>query len=82
MKTMKNIKKIFSRYIKNGIKPENLEGIYKKAHAAIRADPVYKKSEKGKPKDLPKKKVRLNLKQRKDKVKQKKAHRASQEQEE
>lgn len=70
--------KIFSRYIKAGIKPEGLEALYKKAHAAIRADPTYKKSEKGKPKDLPKKKQRLNLKQRKDKVKQKKANKAKQ----
>merc|ERR1711974_515030 len=33
-------KKQFSRYIKNGINPDGIEAIYKKAHAAIRADPV------------------------------------------
>merc|ERR1712108_127848 len=33
-------KKQFSRYIKNGITPDGIEAIYKKAHAAIRANPV------------------------------------------
>jgi len=33
-------KKQFSRYIKNGINPDGIEAIYKKAHAAIRANPV------------------------------------------
>jgi len=35
-------KRQFSRYIKHGITPDNLESIYKKAHAAIRADPTHK----------------------------------------
>lgn len=30
----------FSRFIKAGVKPEDLEGIYKKAHAQIKADPA------------------------------------------
>jgi len=67
----------FSRYIKQGIKADSLEGLWKKVHAAIRADPTHKKSEKGKPKDIKlKRKQPLNLAQRKDKVKQKIAARA------
>jgi len=66
----------FSRYAKKGIKAESLEATWKKVHAAIRADPVAKKSDKGKPKDAKKKKQRLSLAQRKDKVKQRVAARA------
>jgi len=32
-------KKQFSRYIKLGVTPDSIEGMYTKAHAAIRADP-------------------------------------------
>jgi large subunit ribosomal protein L5e len=32
-------KKVFSRYIAKGVTADSLEGVYKKAHAAIRADP-------------------------------------------
>jgi len=35
-------KRQFSRYIKNGVGPDNMEEMYKKAHAAIRADPAPK----------------------------------------
>lgn len=35
-------KKQFSLYIKNGIKPDGIEDMYKKAHAAIRKDPEHK----------------------------------------
>merc|ERR1712072_521721 len=35
-------KKQFSRYIKNGVTPDSVEGMYQKAHAAIRADPAAK----------------------------------------
>jgi len=38
--------KQFSRFVKAGVKAGDLEGIYKNAHKAIRADPVYKKKEK------------------------------------
>ncbi|GMJ00612.1 ribosomal protein L5 B, OLIGOCELLULA 7 [Hibiscus trionum] len=41
----------FSEYIKRGIEADSLEGMYKKVHAAIRADPAAKKSEKQSPKD-------------------------------
>lgn len=39
----------FSEYIKRGIEPGNIESMYKKVHAAIRADPSLKKSEKKQP---------------------------------
>lgn len=48
----------FSEYIKRGIEPDDMEEMYKKVHAAIRADPTVKKSEKQPPKE-PK---RFNLK--------------------
>ncbi|KAH7576555.1 hypothetical protein ACOSQ2_003045 [Xanthoceras sorbifolium] len=41
----------FSEYIKKGIEADNIEAIYKKVHAAIRADPIQKKSEKQPPKE-------------------------------
>ncbi|MBA0669239.1 hypothetical protein Goklo_007446 [Gossypium klotzschianum] len=41
----------FSEYIKRGIEADNLEGVYKKVHAAIRANPEAKKSEKPPPKE-------------------------------
>jgi len=37
-------KKHFSRFIKNGVTAANMEAMYQKAHAAIRADPSQKKS--------------------------------------
>ncbi|XP_027925602.1 60S ribosomal protein L5-like [Vigna unguiculata] len=48
----------FSAYIKEGIEPDGLEDLYKKVHAAIRADPIFKKSEK----QAPKEHKRYNLK--------------------
>ncbi|XP_043707085.1 60S ribosomal protein L5 [Telopea speciosissima] len=48
----------FSEYIKRGIDPDNMEEMYKKVHAAIRADPMLKKSEK----EPPKQHKRYNLK--------------------
>lgn len=41
----------FSEYIKNGIEADDIEALYKKVHAAIRADPSQKKSEKPQPKE-------------------------------
>merc|ERR1712006_74429 len=35
-------KKHFSRFLKNGVTADSMEGMYKKAHAAIRADPAAK----------------------------------------
>ncbi|XP_031114346.1 60S ribosomal protein L5-like [Ipomoea triloba] len=48
----------FSEYIKKGIDADNIEALYKKVHAAIRADPSKKKSEKQPPKEH----KRFNLK--------------------
>lgn len=36
----------FSEFVKKGIDAEGLEALYKKVHAAIRADPTAKKTEK------------------------------------
>ncbi|KAL2346033.1 hypothetical protein Fmac_000033 [Flemingia macrophylla] len=41
----------FSEYIKRGLEADGLEELYKKVHAAIRADPTIKKSEKQPPKE-------------------------------
>ncbi|KAL6979597.1 60S ribosomal protein L5 [Sarracenia purpurea var. burkii] len=48
----------FSEYIKKEIDPDGIEEMYKKVHAAIRADPTQKKSEKQPPKEH----KRFNLK--------------------
>jgi len=71
-------KKHFSKYLKAGIKPEDLEGLWTKVHAAIRADPSLKKKEtKGEVKKYPSRKmVKRSLAQRKDRVRQKLAARA------
>ncbi|TNN69831.1 60S ribosomal protein L5 [Liparis tanakae] len=66
-------KKQFSRFIKNGVTPDAVEEMYKKAHASIRANPAHEK----KPtKEIKKKRwnrAKLSLAQRKDRVAQKKA---------
>ncbi|KAK3184639.1 hypothetical protein Dsin_031925 [Dipteronia sinensis] len=41
----------FSEYIKKGLEADNIEDMYKKVHAAIRADPTQKKSQKQPPKE-------------------------------
>ncbi|CAK9813032.1 60S ribosomal protein L5 [Anthophora quadrimaculata] len=64
----------FSQYIKNGITADNIEGIYKNAHEAIRANPQHTKVVKEK---VPVKKrwnrKKLSLSERKNRVAQKKA---------
>lgn len=40
----------FNEYIKTGLEADDLEEMYKKVHAAIRADPSSKKSDKQPPK--------------------------------
>lgn len=61
--------KKFSRYIKAGIKPSDLEGIYKKAHAEIRKNPTFEKKDKKpvQPKRFNLKK--LTLEERQERVK-------------
>eukprot|EP01098_Paradermamoeba_levis_P016463 TRINITY_DN88_c0_g2_i1.p1 TRINITY_DN88_c0_g2~~TRINITY_DN88_c0_g2_i1.p1 ORF type:complete len:297 (-),score=113.59 TRINITY_DN88_c0_g2_i1:66-956(-) len=63
----------FARFVKEGIKPDDVEGIYKKAHEAIRADPTHKKKQ---PKAQPAKpkryaRVKMSVAQRRDRVRQK-----------
>jgi len=69
-------KKQFSQFVKNGITADMVEDMYKKAHAAIRENPV-KPAKKEAPKDAKKPKrfnrKKLSLEQRMDRVKQKKA---------
>jgi len=69
--------KLFSQYIKNKIDPTKLEAAWTAVHKAIRANPSHVSSLKAKPqvqKHYGKRK--LNLKQRKDRVKQKMASEA------
>lgn len=68
-------KKQFSKYIANGVTSESIEAMYKKCHAAIRADPEHKSSLKKRPEGYKQKRwtrKSFNLAQRKDRVKQKK----------
>jgi len=65
-------KSIFSQYIKNGLKAESMEATWKKVHAAIRADPSLKKTAvPARPPAVKKRRTRLSLAQRKDRVRQK-----------
>jgi len=67
-----SFKKQFSQYIKSGISADGIEGMYKKAHAAIRADPSAKKGDK---KDFKGKRYgrkKMSLAQKKDSARQKK----------
>lgn len=64
--------KLFSQYVKNGIKPEGLEGLWQKVHKEIRANPDSRRKPKQPPKEIKKyNKQRLTLAQRKSKVQQK-----------
>lgn len=69
-------KRQFGRYIKEGVTADNMEAVYKKAHAAIRANPeATKKSEKpreGKPKRW--NKAKITRAERENRVKQKKVN--------
>jgi len=73
--------KHFSQYTKAGIKPEDLESRWAKTHQAIRKDPTFVK--KTKPTTTTTtaqkrhKKLRMTLSQRKDRIRQKTAARAS-----
>lgn len=65
----------FSQYIKAGVSPDSIEGIYKKAHGAIRADPTKTLPKKAKKaSNAPRKQYqakKLTGKQRKDAAKAK-----------
>ncbi|XP_054622759.1 60S ribosomal protein L5a isoform X3 [Dunckerocampus dactyliophorus] len=66
-------KRQFSRFIKNGVAPDTVEEMYKKAHAAIRANPVHEKKPKREVQKKRWNRSKLSLAQRKDRVAQKKA---------
>ena len=75
MRTMKEeepeqYSKKFSQFVKAGVEADDLEGIYKKAHQAIRADPDRADPEaaKKKPFNKPPKKQKLTLQQRKERI--------------
>jgi large subunit ribosomal protein L5e len=68
-------KKQFSQYIANGIKPEDVKGMYENVHKAIRADPVHKKKPAPAQPVVPKRygAAKRSLQQRKARIAQKKA---------
>lgn len=66
--------KQFSRYVKAGIKADDIEALYKKAHAQIRANPAPVKKERKELKVHKWRRERLTLKARKARVAQKRAH--------
>uniref|UniRef100_A0A2K6E3V4 Large ribosomal subunit protein uL18 n=1 Tax=Macaca nemestrina TaxID=9545 RepID=A0A2K6E3V4_MACNE len=66
-------KKQFSQYIKNSVTPDMMEEMYKKAHAAIRENPVYEKKPKKEVKKKRWNRPKMSLAQKKDRVAQKKA---------
>jgi len=65
-------KRQFSQYIKNGVTPDGIEGMYKSAHNAIRADPSAKKTDKKTFKGKRFARKKMSLAQRRDSAKQKK----------
>lgn len=67
-------KKQFANYIKAGVTPDSLEDMYTSAHAAIRADPMHKPTDKKVP-EVQKRyhRVKLSREQRADRVRQKMA---------
>lgn len=68
-----DFKRQFSQYIKEGIEADQLDDIYKKAHAAIRENPVATKSEKTPFKGKRFNRKKMSKTQRDDRIKQKKA---------
>ncbi|XP_022909491.1 large ribosomal subunit protein uL18 [Onthophagus taurus] len=66
-------KRQFSQYIKLGINADQIEGIYKNAHAAIRADPSHEKKVRAPPAKKKRwNRAKLTLAERKNRVAQKK----------
>lgn len=67
-------KRQFGKYIELGVTADSIEGIYKKAHEAIRSDPTHKKKEVKKDPAKQKRwnKRKLTLAERKNRIKQKK----------
>jgi len=69
-------KRRFSKWIAAGVNPEGIEGMYKSAHAAIRANPDPVKKPKKQHEKTRWHMKKLNDAERKNKVKQKKVHMA------
>ncbi len=69
--------KQFSRYIKEGITADDIEGMYERVHAAIRTNPdAAAKKEHTKPDKTFGRRNKMSLEQRKDRIRQKKESRA------
>lgn len=66
-------RKQFGAYIKHGITADNIEAMYAAAHAAIRADPTMRVSEKKEHTHRRTKRIKMTLKQKKERVKTRKA---------
>jgi large subunit ribosomal protein L5e len=75
--------KHFSKYIKAGLKPDDLEKTWQKVHKAIRTDPTVKRPTKERPKVQKRfNKLKMSRAQRKDRVRQKKEAKARKQQQE
>lgn len=70
-------KKQFSQFVKNGVKPEEMEALYKKVHAAIRKDPAPAPKKKFNADKKFAKPAKLTLEARKARVQEKKAKHAA-----
>ncbi|KAM4021623.1 large ribosomal subunit protein uL18 [Anomaloglossus baeobatrachus] len=66
-------KKQFSQYVKHGVTADQMEEMYKKAHTAIRENPVHEKKPVREVKKKRWNRAKLSLAQRKDRIAQKKA---------
>lgn len=66
-------KKQFSGFIKNGVTPDSMEGVYKKAHSSIREDPTAKAKVEKTVKKKRWNRAKMSFAQKQDRVKQKKA---------
>lgn len=74
-KSDEQYKAVFSKYIKEGVDHKSVEGLYKKAHAAIRANPTAVKKENKRPEGYVQKRFnrkKISLKQRQLRVQAKK----------
>jgi len=67
-------KRQFAHFLKEGLEADTLEAMYKKAHAAIRANPDHEKKEKKEVKKRRWNRSKLGSKERKNRIKQMKDH--------
>jgi large subunit ribosomal protein L5e len=67
-------KRQFAQFLKEGLEADTLEAMYKKAHAAIRANPDHEKKEKKEVKKRRWNRSKLGSKERKNRIKQMKDH--------